>query len=98
MNSKACQSSTKTRLDFLTEVVKPMVKQRKKLKMTQTDVNDKLGVADYLVAKWECGMRTPTSFNLFCWAEVLGGKIVFAIDKLSPERTIEKAENDNKRI
>ena len=98
MNSKTYQSTAKTRLDFLNEVVKPMVKRRKELKMTQADVNDKLGVADFLVAKWECGIRSPTAFNLLCWAEVLDGSIVFRLNKaLTPEMTLEQAKNDNKQ-
>ena len=46
----------------------------------------------------ECGMRTPTSFNLICWAEVLGGEIVFVVDRASTsEITIKQAKNDNKQ-
>ncbi|KAB8155082.1 helix-turn-helix domain-containing protein [Kordia sp. TARA_039_SRF] len=61
----------KTRNDFLKGIVSQLVARRKELGLTQDDVNDLLGVADRLVSKWECGSRTPTSFNLHCWAEAL---------------------------
>ena len=67
----------KVRQDFLYDVVRPMVRRRIKLKLRQEDVNNALNVADRLVSKWECGERTPTSFNLYCWADVLNGRIVF---------------------
>lgn len=95
MKSKTCESETKIRSDFLEEIVKPMVTRRKALKMTQAEVNDKLGVIDFLVAKWECGMRTPTSFNLLCWAEVLRGKIMFTTDKTEALDMTKIAANNN---
>jgi len=71
----------------------------KELKMTQEEVNHKLRVADFLVAKWECGMRTPTSFNLVCWAEVLGGRIVFVLDRDSSHgMNMNLAKNDNNKV
>lgn len=67
----------KTRDDFLHDVVKAMVRRRVELGMTQEDVNYALNVADRLVSKWECGTRTPASFSLYCWADAIGGRIVF---------------------
>ncbi len=61
----------KTRDDFLKSLVSQFVKRRHQLKMTQEDIDSKMGNADRLCSKWECGLRTPTSFNLFCWAETL---------------------------
>ena len=29
------------------------------------------------MAKWECGVRTPISFHLYCWADALDGKLMF---------------------
>lgn len=63
------------RQDFLSTVVSQLVKRRRELDYTQEDVNDMLGVADRLVNKWECGMKTPTSFNLYCWADALDAEI-----------------------
>ncbi|NQY00279.1 MAG: helix-turn-helix domain-containing protein [Flavobacteriaceae bacterium] len=87
----------KKREDFLKEVVNPMINRRKELGLTQEDVNHKLGVADFLVAKWERGIRSPTAFNFLCWAEVLKGRIVFISDDdyKSPKDMIEEVSNDN---
>ena len=89
----------KIRTDFLTDVVKPMVEQRKKLGFTQEDVDALLGVADRLVSKWECGVRTPTSFHLYCWADALEGQMVFLPNKNKPlpnvNETIVNVANDN---
>ncbi|MEP0264009.1 helix-turn-helix transcriptional regulator [Dokdonia sp.] len=75
-----------------------MIVRRKELGMTQEDVNHKLGVADRLVSKWECGMRTPTSFNLHCWAQVLEGVIVFETQTSQTTPNLvaaKKGANDN---
>jgi len=50
-------------------------KRRMALGVAQTSVDDRIGVAAGLVAKWETGNRKPTSFNLHCWAEALGCSI-----------------------
>ena len=89
----------KVREDFLTDVVKPMVEQRKRLGLTQEDVDALLGVADRLVSKWECGVRTPTSFHLYCWSDALEGRMVFLPNKDNPlpcvDETIVNVANDN---
>lgn len=68
----------KTRDDFLKDVVKQLIKRRKELGVTQEELNYKLGVADRLISKWECGTRTPTSFHLYCWADALDSKLTIA--------------------
>jgi DNA-binding XRE family transcriptional regulator len=65
---------------FLRDLIQQLVDRRKALGMTQTDVNDEIGAADRLVNKWECGDRMPSGFLLFCWAKVLGGRLVFVAD------------------
>ncbi|MEM9884390.1 MAG: helix-turn-helix transcriptional regulator [Bacteroidota bacterium] len=89
----------KVRTDFLADVVKPMVKQRKELGLSQEDVDAILGVADRLVSKWECGVRTPTSFHLYCWADALEGQMVFLPNKEKPlpciDHRIANVANDN---
>lgn len=59
------------RQDFLKDIVKQLVERRKSLGMTQDNVDVRMGNADRLCSKWECGDRTPTVFNLKCWAETL---------------------------
>lgn len=73
------------RRDYLKDVVKELVKQRQNLNLTQEELNARLGIADRLLGKWECGLRTPTSFNLYCWALSLGLKLT----------VIPMAANDN---
>ncbi len=66
--------------------------------ITQDELNHTLGVADRLVSKWECGIRTPTSFHLYCWADALESLItVTANDNCSSSISdeMEKAVNDN---
>jgi len=49
-----------------------LVARRKQLKLTGLAVDARIGCAEHLSAKWECGMRAPSAFNLMCWAEALG--------------------------
>lgn len=73
------------RSDYLKNVVRELVRQREQLNITQEELNARLGIADRLLSKWECGIRTPTSFNLYCWALSLGMKLT----------VIPMAANDN---
>lgn len=84
----------KQREDFLKDVVGDLVALRKQRNLTQEDLNYKLGVADRLVSKWECGLRTPTSFNLYCWADALDAKLkVVANDNW--KNIVPKPANEN---
>jgi DNA-binding XRE family transcriptional regulator len=65
---------------FLGEVIDQLILRRKALGLTQPDLNDRIGVADRLLSKWECGERMPSGFLLFCWARALGGRLVFVAD------------------
>jgi transcriptional regulator with XRE-family HTH domain len=44
--------------------------------ISQQALNDRVGVADNVIAKWENGHRNPTGFNLHCWAEALGARLI----------------------
>lgn len=79
----------KTRDDFLKEVVSQLVALRKKRRLTQEELNYRLGIAERLVSKWECGIRTPTSFNLYCWADALDGKLMIAENLERPIKSME---------
>ena len=72
------------RNDFLRDIVGRLVSRRKELQITQEDLDFRLGTADRLVSKWECGVRTPTSFNLYCWAFALGMKLTIAANDNVP--------------
>jgi hypothetical protein len=60
------------REDFLRQMVSQLVARRKAQGLSGLAVDGRLGCAEYLTAKWECGMRAPSAFNLMCWAEALG--------------------------
>ncbi|GAA3643720.1 hypothetical protein GCM10022397_30790 [Flavivirga jejuensis] len=71
---------SKTRDDFLKEVVSQLRNKRIELGISQQDLNHKLGMADFLVTKWENGIRTPLAYHLYCWADALGCKLT-TLDK-----------------
>jgi transcriptional regulator with XRE-family HTH domain len=91
MNKPDIVYKRKSRQDFLKDVVGDLVDLRHKRGMTQEEVNHKIGVADRLVSKWECGIRTPTSFNLYCWADALDGKLTVEPNRDRPP----KSSSDN---
>lgn len=64
------------REDFLSNIVKQYVDRRKQLNLSQENVDLIMGNADRQCSKWECGLRTPTSFNLLCWAEAVQATLI----------------------
>ena len=64
------------------KTVSAIVKARKKCNYTQAQVDYKIGCADGLVSKWECGDRIPSFFMLVCWSQVLDVEIK-AVPKLN---------------
>ena len=60
---------------FTSDLIKQFQLRRYQLGLTQPDVDQKIGVATGLCAKWEMGNRKPTLFNAYCWAEALGCEI-----------------------
>ncbi|MAR67957.1 MAG: hypothetical protein CL833_11980 [Crocinitomicaceae bacterium] len=61
--------------EFTSDLIKQFQLRRYQLGLTQPDVDQKIGVATGLCAKWEMGNRKPTLFNAYCWAEALGCEI-----------------------
>ena len=61
--------------EFSSDLIKQFQLRRYQLGLTQPDVDQKIGVATGLCAKWEMGNRKPTLFNAYCWAEALGCEI-----------------------
>ncbi len=99
MNNKNVIHFPKTRNDFLKDLVHSLVKRRHYLGMTQDVLNYDIGVAERLVSKWECGTKSPTAFNLYCWADALKGRIIFTPNDPEPlpimEQLIADVANDN---
>ena len=60
---------------FVSDLIKQFQRRRYDLGLTQPAVDQLIGVAPGLVAKWEIGNRKPTLFNAYCWAEALGCEI-----------------------
>ena len=61
---------------FIQELIVQFRDRRNQLEIPQTELDDIIGCATGLVAKWETGNRKPTAFNLYCcWAEALNCQI-----------------------
>lgn len=69
----------KDRNMFMQEVISNLIERRKELRYTQADIDYMMGNSDGQCSKWECGMRSPTAFNLYCWSESLN--LVLALKK-----------------
>lgn len=89
----AANDNGRTRDDFLRDVVGDLILIRRKQGLTQDEINHRLGVADRLVSKWECGVRTPSSFSLYCWADALDSRLVVIENASNPIKL--QASNDN---
>ena len=64
--------------DLYAELIDQLVDRRKELGLSQRQVDQRIGCADGLVSKWECGIRTPKPRSFAEWAIALDGKIIFA--------------------
>ena len=62
-------------------VIEQLRCRRYSLGIAQNALDDRIGVAPGLVAKWETGHRKPTAFNLYCWAQALGCKFELEVVK-----------------
>ena len=52
-------------------IVSQLISRRKELKLTQNDLDFKIGCCDGLVHKWERKKRTPSGFMFSCWVDAL---------------------------
>lgn len=57
---------------FAVDLIEQFRVKRLELGLSQLALDDRIGVASGMVAKWENGFRKPTLWNAFCWAEALG--------------------------
>ena len=53
-----------------------LARRRREIGLSQRDLDQHLRVATGVIAKWESGFRSPTGYNLSCWARALGCDIV----------------------
>lgn len=61
------------------ELIRELVMARKVTGMSQAALDDRLGVSEGMVAKWEIGARLPGAFFLMCWCKALGVRL--AVEK-----------------
>ena len=66
--------------EFFQPVIARLIERRKKLGMTQAEVNDLVGCADNHLSKWEAGMFQPSIYFLLLWAESLGCSLTLVDD------------------
>lgn len=64
--------STHEERRYYARLVAQLVDRRKSLGLSQAELNDRIGVSDAMVAKWESMARMPGAFYLMCWAQALG--------------------------
>tara|TARA_B100001123_G_C14890633_1_gene859728 strand:- start:427 stop:678 length:252 start_codon:yes stop_codon:yes gene_type:complete len=67
---------------FHEHLIPQFVVARKKLGISQLEMDEILGVAKGLVSKWEVGIRRPSGYLFCCWADSLKMEI-----KLVPKRS-----------
>jgi transcriptional regulator with XRE-family HTH domain len=58
-----------------TSLVSALVDRRKELGLSQRQLDQMIGVSESMVAKWESGMRFPTTKSLERWASALGFQV-----------------------
>ena len=56
---------------FHNALIPQFVAARKKLNISQLEMDEILGVGKGLVSKWECGIRKPSVWLFCCWADAL---------------------------
>lgn len=59
------------RNDTFARLIRRLAARRLDLGLSQGHVDQLLGIADGLVAKWEARHRVPSFFLLTCWADAL---------------------------
>ena len=52
-------------------IIGELISRRKDLKLSQNDLDFKIGCSDGLVEKWETQKRIPSGFMLSCWIDAL---------------------------
>tara|TARA_R110000822_G_scaffold113041_2_gene244117 strand:- start:221 stop:466 length:246 start_codon:yes stop_codon:yes gene_type:complete len=73
------KANPKSNAEFQRELITQFVTRRQQLGISQRVLGEKIGVTDYLLAKWEGGHRRPSGFLMWCWAEALDVKIIIEV-------------------
>lgn len=80
--------------DFFNRVVKQLAHFRRLKGLTQDKLGHRLGFADRLINKWECGTRLPSGFSLWCWTDALDCELMVVPKKLV-KKVKEYIEDEN---
>jgi transcriptional regulator with XRE-family HTH domain len=67
-------------LVFYNELIDKLIARRKKLKLSQAELDQMIGVSESMVAKWESKARLPGAFFFMCWAKALGVRLIVEED------------------
>lgn len=77
-------------------MIDQFVSLRRARQLTQEELNDRIGMADRLVSKWECGVRSPKVVHMCYWADGLNAKLILTpYDDLDPWPLDMNISNDN---
>ena len=66
--------------DLYAELIDQLIVRRKVMGLSQHELDGRIGCADGLVGKWECGIRTPKPRSFAEWSRALDGQIIFIGD------------------
>jgi len=69
------RQATKMEVQFYRELILELIDRRKRLKISQQELSDILGMSECYVNKWESGVKFPTMFSFMCWCNALNLKI-----------------------
>lgn len=69
---------SETERRFYAHLIEELKRRRQELGLSQAAMDDRLGVSEGCVAKWESYARLPGAFFLMCWVEALDGKLTIA--------------------
>lgn len=56
-------------------LIEGLTKARKAKGLSQAAMDERIGVSEGMVAKWEAAHRLPGAFFLMCWCDALGVRL-----------------------
>src|SRR5688572_30594499 len=68
---------------YLALLVRQFVERRHALKRSQAEIDHRLGCADRLISKFECGLRSPGLYMAMLWADTLDCDLVLVPREIS---------------
>jgi ribosome-binding protein aMBF1 (putative translation factor) len=67
---------TREERDFYARLIEALIETRKRRGLSQSALDDMIGISEGCTAKWESLVRIPGAFYLMCWCKALGVEIV----------------------